>query len=582
MARIHPHGWQALAADLERAESGASLALQREIDTLRRLADTLPDDIAIYHGVHWTRLTGAHSVVDDIDFVLVGPRGRVLLIEQVAGFLSESPRGLSRRRSGDAPLIAATLAETIATLGGRLRRARPEGIPASTPYPVALDALLYCPDYTVREAGTAGLPPERIVDATRREHLPEIALALLAPSDDPPPDAPSALAVAALHRFFADLLDLTPETSAIVGGAHALTTRLASGLADWARRLHFSPHRLRVVGTAGSGKTQLALAAIRDGAAAGRRVHYVCYNRPLADHVGELVAADAFTRHVGVGTFHQWCDRIARGLGRLPDFGAPGAFRLLEQAVAEATDEELAPWRCDELVVDEGQDFEPAWANILFRLLAPPGRAWWLEDPRQNLYGRPPVALPAPEDWVELRCQANYRTPRAVLEGIATMLGEAVDAKTGCPILGETPRLLTYRASPDHAGLFEQTKKAIGLAIGAGFRREMIAVLSYRGREHSALADLERLGPYRLRGFTGRYDLLGNPSFRDGDVLVESVMRFKGQAAPCVILSEIDFAELDDKARRRLFVGATRATMALYLVAEEGSARLLTPPDTLT
>jgi hypothetical protein len=44
------------------------------------------------------------------------------------------------------------------------------------------------------------------------------------------------------------------------------------------------------------------------------------------------------------------------------------------------------------------------------------------------------------------------------------------------------------------------------------------------------------------------------------------VLRFKGRAAPCVILTEIDFDSLDDKAMRRLFVGATRATMKLTLV----------------
>ena len=51
--------------------------------------------------------------------------------------------------------------------------------------------------------------------------------------------------------------------------------------------------------------------------------------------------------------------------------------------------------------------------------------------------------------------------------------------------------------------------------------------------------------------------------------------RFKGQAAPAVILSEVDFAELDDKAARKLFVGATRAMMKLILVMEESAAKQL-------
>ena len=41
------------------------------------------------------------------------------------------------------------------------------------------------------------------------------------------------------------------------------------------------------------------------------------------------------------------------------------------------------------------------------------------------------------------------------------------------------------------------------------------------------------------------------------------------------MFAEIDFAELDDKAVRRLFVGATRATMKLVLVISEDAAQQL-------
>ena len=46
----------------------------------------------------------------------------------------------------------------------------------------------------------------------------------------------------------------------------------------------------------------------------------------------------------------------------------------------------------------------------------------------------------------------------------------------------------------------------------------MIAVLSCRGRQKSALSNLERLGPYSLRAFTGRYDLFGQPIYTEGEL----------------------------------------------------------------
>jgi superfamily I DNA and RNA helicase len=85
----------------------------------------------------------------------------------------------------------------------------------------------------------------------------------------------------------------------------------------------------------------------------------------------------------------------------------------------------------------------------------------------------------------------------------------------------------------------------------------------------------DQLGDFSFRKFSGRYDLLQRPVFDDGDLLLESVMRFKGQSAPAVVLAEVDFLEFDDKALRRLFVGATRANMKLCLVISEPAARQL-------
>lgn len=237
MAHIHPHGWRELAADTASGQETVSLALQRELATLGRFAETLPDSITIYHGVHWTHLSGPHTVIDDIDFVLIGPSGKILLIEQASGFLSETPQGLARRRPGsDGALpLASTLAHSVATLSGRLRRAMSDGNDKSSSPDI--DALLYCPDYTVRNAGTAGLPPERIVDASQREQLPKLVGELLglnekpdAEAGDVQPQLPAAT-LARLHRFFADLLQLAPEANAIVGEVQGLTTRLSGGLA---------------------------------------------------------------------------------------------------------------------------------------------------------------------------------------------------------------------------------------------------------------------------------------------------------------------------------------------------------------
>jgi hypothetical protein len=112
------------------------------------------------------------------------------------------------------------------------------------------------------------------------------------------------------------------------------------------------------------------------------------------------------------------------------------------------------------------------------------------------------------------------------------------------PIAADEIEILDYA---DTQGLFARVKEAIRLCYSAGFKKHDLAIISYHGRAQSQLLALDALGQTSLRHFTGAYDLFGQPVYSQGDVLVESVYRFKGQAAPAVIFTEIDFAVLDDR-----------------------------------
>ena len=108
------------------------------------------------------------------------------------------------------------------------------------------------------------------------------------------------------------------------------------------------------------------------------RAQYVRFNRPLADHLARIAPVT-----VRVTTFHMLGDQQLRAAGHPPDFRQPGVFEQLAEAYIRkrpAPDEML-----DVLVVDEGQDFAQSWADALLAYLKPNGKAWWLEDPLQNL-----------------------------------------------------------------------------------------------------------------------------------------------------------------------------------------------------
>ncbi len=474
MPTIHPTGWRELEV------TGQAV---REIETLRLLADQLPDALAVFHGVHWTRIEHGFSVIGEIDFVIVGPSGRLLLIEQKSGFLKESPEGLLKTYQGKDKSVSAQLKRTLETLSTRLA-----GVLQGQP--LRMDYLLFCPDYVVRSPATAGLPPERIIDANRRSELGRRITAAF-------PDEPGNDALAQrLRRFFGDELKLEPDVSALVGRAEQLVTRISGGLATWARRLELEPFRLRVVGTAGSGKTQLALKVLDDAAAQGRRALYVCYNRPLADRIAQLAPNTA-----EVATFHQLCERRVRAEGEPVDFRQPGVFERLAERMAALP---VRPGdQVDELVVDEGQDFDQAWVAPLLARLRDHGRAWWLEDPMQNLYARPPVTLPG---WAVLHANTNYRNPRGIVDAVQKLVQPAERPEAASPFAEGVEDFLVYT---DTKSLLDATTRAITLALKAGFRREEIAIVTFTGRERSALRAFDRIGPHTLRRATGRYDLTG-------------------------------------------------------------------------
>lgn len=325
MAHIIPSGWRELAV---------TGAIARELATLSTLAEQLPDDYTVYHGVHWTRIERRMSTYGEVDFIVLAPNGRTLLIEQKSGLLTETPNGLYKQYPGRRKHVPNQIMRSVSGLINRYDKGEER---------LSIDYLLYCPDHHVGQPSLAGLEPARIVDAARAAQLAEVIQQILPVTEETPQRAKVA-------RFLGEVLELVPDTGAMTASAGQLVTRLSGGLAVWARQLAFSPFRLRVIGTAGSGKTQLAIAECRAAVAAGKRALYVCYNRPLAEHIRKLMPED-----VHAMSFHQLADTVVRERGVVPNYASSDVWRQLEQALLEAAPSER--WTFDVVIVDEGQDF---------------------------------------------------------------------------------------------------------------------------------------------------------------------------------------------------------------------------------
>jgi hypothetical protein len=542
MAKVFPSGWR---------EVNPLADIGRELETLELLGNSLDDSYTVYHGVHWTNVESKnYAIYGEIDFAVVSPSGKLLLIEQKTGYLDETDYGLEKKYAEKSKNVPFQIARNAHGLQHRLKQA----LKGNT---VFVDSILYCPDYKIKKLGSAGIDPKRIVDSTRKDQLVSIIQSII------PAEEPNTAVQELLHQFLSDLLEIVPDVNAVIGQTDKLYTRVSGGLSEWAQKIDFTPFRLRVIGTAGSGKTQLALSVFRESIKQGRKPLYVCYNRSLADHVSKVAPEGGL-----VTGYHQLGDRITKLLGTPIDHLKPGPFAQMEATLDSY--QPSADQLFDDLIVDEGQDFKPNWAANLMRLLRPNGKAWWLEDPLQNIYSREPIPF---DGWVTIRSEANFRSPKRVLSGINELLQLTPPIVSCSPIEGGDVEVLTYE---NQGELIPRTIEALDRAIELGFETKHVALLSFRGRESSVLTPFTQIGQHTLRSpIQGKYDEFGNPEYAEGEITTDSVHRFKGQAAPCVVLTEIDFAQMDENSKIRIFVGATRATMKLILVLSTRSLNSL-------
>ena len=542
MAKVFPNGWRQLKPDI---------SLVNEMETLSLLEKELDDTYSVYHGVHWTNIEKHnYAIYGEIDFAVVGPSGKVLLIEQKNGTLIETDDGLQKKYSDNVKKIPFQIARNADGLQNRLKKSIKD-------HPIYVDSLLYCPDHKIKKIGTSGIDPDRIVDWNRKDQLVPIVKKIL------PASEVNSLLHDELHQFLSDVLELVPEVNAIVGQTGRLYTKVSGGLSEWAQKIEFSPFRLRVIGTAGSGKTQLALSAFRESIKLGRKPLYICYNRSLADHISGIVPKGG-----EVSGYHQFGDRIAKLQGTPIDFKKPQPFLQMEKVLDSyvPTQDQMF----DDLIIDEGQDFKNTWSENLMRLLRSNSKVWWLEDPLQNIYSRDQISF---ENWVTIRSDANYRSPKSILYAINQILHLNPSITAASPIEGGEVELLEYTNESD---LVTKTIQAIDRAVEIGFNKKLISLLTFRGRDKSLFTPFTQIGAHTLRApIKDAFDDAGNQQFTDGEITTDSVHRFKGQSCPCVILTEIDFEELSENVKSRIFVGATRATIKLILVISSSSLNKL-------
>ena len=305
--------------------------------------------------------------------------------------------------------------------------------------------------------------------------------------------------------------------------------------------------RFEITGSAGTGKTWLAMEQARRWSEAGERVCFVSYGRGVASSVSHAMAElPARSQPAFIGTFHQlgWTWGVMAG----PDAGSQfwetdAPQRLLEAARGLPEDQRFTAF-----VVDEAQDFADSWWPALLGAAAASDayRLAVMRDDEQAVFskrrGRPEVPL------VPVTLNENLRNTAQIVNTYRPLITADVETHGGDGVPVE------YVACSAEAVIPTADDVVDALLEQRGWLPEHIALLTTQHRHPVQVESSDDKAAYWE-------DFWGN------DVFYSTIAGFKGLERPVVVLAVDGFHEGVDP-RSVLYAGMSRARDLLIVVGD--------------
>jgi hypothetical protein len=484
--------------------------LRPTIDALQRSGVKLNDgerrvaDALARLGDEWTVYVQPRFAMDVPDFVAVHPRHGVCAIEVKdwsSGAYRMGPTGRIEHANGNGSWKST--AETPRYQALRYRKLIHDQFfarPADSRSPgTTVRAIVVLPQYSTERARcllqSPQVTPEElsvlVFGGQTVEH--ELEAAVRGTGCPPPPEQ----SLARLHRHLT-----IPEAE--------FTLRAPLPLSAGARDVERNPRNAkmrRVRGPAGCGKSLGLAARAARLALDGQSVLVVCFNITLAHYLRTLVNArcaelGADPTNVTCSSFHGFCRRVEddaqlQGYDTSVPASTPPQDRVIH--AARAAFNAGFELRYDAVLVDEGQDFNVDWWNVLRRhVVHPDGELLLVADPTQDVYDRRTWTEEAmlgagfSGPWTELR--GSYRLPPGLVPivnrfSVEFLAGERIETT-----LPEDRNTICGAAGPLHATWRNVAAASLGREIGRAVIELLDAEPDLSPRDVVFLCETHRTG----------------------------------------------------------------------------------------
>ena len=546
-----------------------------ERDVARVLVEQLPNQVTVYHSYPWLRpdrndRTGKVTLREgEADFLVLWPELGLLVLEVKGGDIahdSDSRRWYRRLPGGGERDIKDPFEQANRNMHV-IVDAIAERAYGGRPPDFAYGYAVVFPDCGYEGNLPPGAQPAILMSSDDLPRMTDrISRAMRQWSRRDPPVPISKEKLREVKQAILPRFGLFPVLGRTIEEQEEKLIRLTD---DQMRLLDFlgEHRRVAIEGVAGSGKTLLAKAQVQRFAERGLRTLFLCYNRTLAEWLGESLPDD-HRELVHVVHFHKLCADVCRKTGvefHPPDgdsteFWRHEAPELLWEALELLPDE-----RYDAVVVDEGQDFHPDWWDPIQTIEreGEQGNLYVFYDPAQNLYNESGVSIPSL--GTPYRLPTNCRNTRSIAETCAGIIGRPIETRHGAPNGVETMIVEVGDGGETIRHLNARVKEWVKRQ---GVRSSQIAILSPFKKRNSTLATREHLS-----GISITEDLDAWRANRG--VLYSTIRSFKGLESDVVVM--IDVVEPDSIPtflRSDLYVGCSRAKHVLEIVSTVAASKL--------
>lgn len=319
--------------------------------------------------------------------------------------------------------------------------------------------------------------------------------------------------------------------------------------------------QLMVNGCAGSGKTMIAFKKAHILASEGKKVLFTCFNENLAQWLATNYETPS---NLYISNFHQLCYDIASSssevtLSKWTTNSGISENEYFNKILPEAL--ELAAMDIelffDAIIIDEGQDFHPAWLNTLQSLLSNKEERifYFFYDDNQKIYNTNKIEL----KLIPYALTKNMRNTNQVFKYVSKYYYQP-DKILPSGINGPEPLEIKVSSVEDEWGALQNI---ISELKEQKIKLSDIMVLTPRSKTNSIMGD-------QNKSLNGSYGFVwGSIPLGENQVRCSTIHNFKGLESSVVILAEQNFIN-QNTLNEMSYVGSSRARDYLIVITNTG------------